>query len=411
MTPDAQRDQSASVPEPEAARSPTADQDLSFQIRSGHAPRPAWIEIDLGQLRRNFALINQDKPASLALLSVVKDNAYGHGAEMVAREAVAAGAMMLGVNTLGEGIALRSAGLTVPILVVGERHPDELPFCIQHGLTVSVGDLLIARLLDRLAHEAQCCVPVHLKVDTGMSRFGFPWDTAADAAMEIRRLPGLVLEGMMSHFAMSDEADKSFALQQLSRFEQVLATLKEWKVRLRYRHFCNTGGFLDLPQAHFDLVRLGILPLGVYPSQVCRRIPGLQPVMSLKAKLVTVRTLQPGDTYGYGLRYQAASPRRIGVLPVGYGDGYPRLRNEGCVLVRGKSAPIIGGVAMDAIGVDLTDIPEAQLWDEAVLMGRQGAEEISAHDIARWGRSVSYDVLAGWRARLPRIPVEEGTRP
>jgi alanine racemase len=411
MTPDAQRDQPASVPGPDTARGPAPDQELSFQIRSGHAPRPAWVEIDLGQLRRNFALINQDKPAGLALLSVVKDNAYGHGAEGVAREAVAAGAVMLGVNTLQEGIALRNAGLTIPILVVGERHPDELPFCIQHGLTVSVGDLRIARLLDRLAQEARCCVPVHLKVDTGMSRFGIRWDTAADAATEIRRLPGLVLEGMMSHFAMSDEADKAFALQQLSRFEQVLAALTARQVRLRYRHLCNTGGFLDLPQAHFDLVRLGILPLGVYPSQVCRRILGLQPAMTVKAKLVTVRTLQPGDTYGYGMRYQAASPRRIGVLPVGYGDGYPRLRNEGAVLVRGKRAPIIGGVAMDAIGVDLTDIPEARLWDEAVLMGRQGVEEISAHDIAQWGRSVSYDVLAGWRARLPRIQVEEGTQP
>jgi alanine racemase len=389
----------------------TEDPGLSFQIRAGQAPRPAWIEIDVTRLRRNFALIDRDKPANVALLSVVKDNAYGHGAETVAREAVAAGATMLGVNTLQEGIALRNAGLSVPILTLGERHPDELPFCIQHGLTVSVGDLGIARQLDLLAQEARCCVPVHVKVDTGMSRFGFRWDTAADAVVEIRRLPGLVLEGVMSHFAMSDEADKTFALQQLSRFEQVLAALKEPNVRLRYRHHCNTGGFLDLPQAHFELVRLGILPLGVYPSQVCRRIPGIEPVMSVRARLVTVRKLQPGDTYGYGMRYRAESPRRIGVLPLGYGDGYPRLRNEGWVLVCGKRASILGGVAMDAIGVDLTDIPGAQLGDEAVLLGRQGAEEISAHDIARWGRTVSYDVLTGWRARLPQIQVEEGIRP
>jgi alanine racemase len=338
---------------------------------------------------------------------VVKDNAYGHGAETVAREAVAAGAVMLGVNTLQEGLALRHAGLTAPVLVLGERHPDELPFCIQHGLTVSVGDLGLARLLDRLAHEAQRCVPVHLKVDTGMSRFGFRWETAVDAARAVRRLPGLVLEGVMSHFAMSDEADKSFALQQLARFEQVLAGLREHHVDLRYRHHCNTGGFLDLPRAHFDLVRIGILPLGVYPSQVCRRIPGLRPVMSLKARLVTVRTLRPGDTYGYGMRYRAESPRRLGVLPVGYGDGYPRLRNEGWVLVCGQRAPILGGVAMDAMGVDLTDVPGARLWDEAVLMGCQGGGEISAHDIARWGRTVAYDVLAGWRSRLPRVTVGE----
>lgn len=393
----------------ETGRAPAAS--LSFQIRAGHAPRPAWIEIDIARLRRNLALINRDKPANVALLSVVKDNAYGHGAETVAREAVAAGAAILGVNTVQEGIALRNAGLTAPILVLGERYPDELPFCIQHGLTVSVGDREIARQLDFLAQEAQCCVPVHVKVDTGMSRFGFRWDTAADAISEIRRMPGLVLEGVMSHFAMSDEADKTFALQQLSRFEQVLAALQERNVRLRYRHHCNTGGFLDLPQAHFDLVRIGILPLGVYPSQVCRRIPGIEPVMSVRARLVAVRTLQPGDTYGYGMRYRAEARRRIGVLPVGYGDGYPRLRNEGHALVRSRRAPILGGVAMDALGVDLTDIPEAQLGDEAVLLGRQGAEEISAHDIARWGRTVSYDVLAGWRSRLPRIQVEEGIRP
>lgn len=385
-------------------RLPRPDQELIAQIRAGsRAPRPAWIDIDLAQLTRNFALIRAEMPADLQLLAVVKDQAYGHGAVTVARAALAAGATWLGVNTLDEGIELRGAGLNAPILLLGERHPDELPYCLQHGFAVSVGDVDLARLLDQLAQRAGRCLPVHLKVDTGMSRFGVRWDLAAQAAAHITRLPSLVLAGVMSHFSMSDEADKTFALEQISRFHQFLRALEALRIRPGLRHHCNSGGYLDLPQAHFDLVRLGILPLGVYPSAVCRRIPRLQPVLSVRARIVVVRTLQPGDIYGYGLKYRAASARRIGVLPLGYGDGYPRLRNTGHVLVHGQRAPILGGVAMDSIGIDLTGIPQAALWDEAVLLGRQNDEEISAHDLAAWKGSVSYDILAGWRSRLPRV--------
>jgi alanine racemase len=151
------------------------------------------------------------------------------------------------------------------------------------------------------------------------------------------------------------------------------------------------------------MVRLGILPLGVYPSQVCRRLPGLEPVMTVKARIASIQNIEEGETVGYGLRYKAPSHRRIAVLPIGYGDGYPRIRNQGHVLLHGQAAPLVGTVAMDAMTVDITDVPPAGLWDEAVLMGQQGAEAISVHDLARWANSVSYDVLAGWRARLPRV--------
>jgi alanine racemase len=151
------------------------------------------------------------------------------------------------------------------------------------------------------------------------------------------------------------------------------------------------------------MVRLGILPLGVFPSAVCRRIPGIQSAMSVKARIAAIQNLQPGDSVGYGMRFTADSPRRIAVLPIGYGDGFPRVRNQGCTLIHGQRAPLIGGVAMDAITVDITDIPAAQLWDVAVLMGRQGDQEISVHDVAKLKGSVSYDVLTAWRARLPRI--------
>ena len=212
---------------------------------------------------------------------------------------------------------------------------------------------------------------------------------------------------MLSHFAQSDETDKTFASLQLDRLKDVLGNFAHHDISVKLRHLCNSGGFLDLPQAHFDMVRLGILPLGVYPSSVCRRIPGIAPVMTVKARIAAIQCLEPGETVGYGMRCTAPDRRRIAVLPIGYGDGFPRVRNQGCVLVHGRRVPIVGGVAMDALIVDITEIPEAQPWDEAVLMGRQGQDEISVHDLARLKNSVSYDVLASWRSRLPRVYVGE----
>src|SRR5439155_12870965 len=202
----------------------------------------------------------------------------------------------------------------------------------------------------------------------------------------------LFMEGILSHFAQSDEADKSFALLQLARFEEVLSELEQRGRSVKIRHLCNSGGFLDLPAAHFDMARIGILPLGVYPSSVCRRIPGIEAIMTVKARIAVIRMLAPGETVGYGMRFTASTTRRIAVLPIGYGDGFPRVRNQGFALIHGLRAPIVGGVAMDALTVDITDIPAAQLGDEAVLMGRQIGEEISVHEIARLKNSVSYDV-------------------
>jgi alanine racemase len=202
---------------------------------------------------------------------------------------------------------------------------------------------------------------------------------------------------------MSDEADKTFALEQYRRFGTLLSQMEARNLTVKYRHLCNSGGFLDLPMAHLDMVRCGILPLGVYPSQVCRRLPGIAPVMRVKCRLAAIQNIQPGDTIGYGMRYQAESPRCIGILPIGYGDGFPRLRNQGWVLLHGRKAPIVGANAMDAIMVDLTEIPQAKVWDEIVLVGRQAPEEISVHHVAQWGQTVSYDILCRWRARLPRV--------
>jgi alanine racemase len=368
-------------------------------------PRPAWVEIDLGQLQRNFELISRDKPPGLKLLSVIKDEGYGHGALQVGQIALAAGAEVLALSTLEEAISLRDRGLRARMLLLGDRQESELPFCVAHDFVCCVSEPRSVSLLAQLAARAGKRVPVHIKINTGMNRYGVRWDQVARLAECIASSKSLFLEGVLSHFAQSDESDKTFALLQLSRFREALRLLEAVGVAIQVRHLCNSGGFLDLPQAHFDMVRLGILPLGVYPSSVCRRIVGIASVMAVKARIAAIQDLEPGDHVGYGMRFTADSPRRIAVLPLGYGDGYPRVRNMGCALIHGRRAPLVGGVAMDALTVDITDIPAARLWDEAVLMGRQGQDEISVHEVARLKNSVSYDVLTSWRARLPRIYV------
>ena len=368
-----------------------------------HFPlRPAWVEIDLARLRRNLQLIRRDLPRGVRMMAIVKDEAYGHGALDAARIALEEGAWGFGLSTLEEAMTLREAGIAAPLLLLGERQEAELSWCVEHDLTVCLNEANTARALARAAAARGKRVPVHLKINTGMSRYGVRWDEALPLIERICGEKSLLLEGVMTHFAQSDETDKTFANLQISRFDGVLRSLAERGIRVNCQHLCNSGGFLDLPHAHRDMVRIGILIYGIFPSTVCRRIPGIEPVMSVKARVASIQNLKAGDVVGYGMRYTAPGPRRIAVLPIGYGDGFPRVRNLGAALLHGKRAPLIGGIAMDALMVDITDIPGAQLWDEAVIMGRQGGEEITVHDMAKLKNSVSYDVLTGWRLRLRR---------
>ncbi|MCL4704487.1 alanine racemase [bacterium] len=382
-----------------------------ISLRQPNAPlRPAWVEINLTQMRRNLERLRSDMPPNLKWCSVLKDQAYGHGAVEIARLTAAAGAAFLAVATLDEALELHQAGLQTPILIFGERPESELEICLAHGFHVFVNDAATAKNLNSLAAKQGKCASVHVEIDTGLNRYGVRWTKALPVVGEVLQFANLQLAGLMTHFAMSDELDKTFALEQLRRFTEAVQQIRRHTVlqnNLPLLHTCNSGGYLDLPQAHFDMVRTGILPLGVYPSQVCRRIPGLQPVMSVKSRLAAIKQIEPGDTVGYGMRYRAESPRTIAVLPIGYGDGFPRVRNTGYVLVHGKRAPIIGGNAMDAMMIDVSDIPAARVWDEAVIMGKQGEDEISVHDLAAWGGTVSYDLMTRWSMRLPRIYLEE----
>jgi len=374
-----------------------------IQLPHNQVTRPAWVEVDLVQLKRNFKIIFQDKPEHVQVLSVVKNQGYGHGAIPVAKIALEVGVTYLAVATIDEALELRQNGISAPILIIGDRPGNQLELCVNENITCCINDIETAHLLSKIAIKYNRRIPLHIEIDTGMSRYGVRWTKALSTIESITHLEGLYLEGLMSHFAMSDEADKTFALLQLDRFKSVLTELEKKSFTVKYRHMCNSGGFLDLPQAHFDMVRIGILTYGVYPSKVCRRIQGIQPVMSVKAKISTIRELEIGDKVGYGMRYEATSERRIAVIPIGYGDGFPRVRNKGEVLIHGKRAPIIGGSAMDAMMIDITEIPETRLWDEVVIMGKQKNEEITADEVARLKNSISYDILGSWNWRLPRL--------
>lgn len=367
--------------------------------------RPAWIEIDLDALHNNFRHIMEHKPRSVALLSVVKDRAYGHGAVEVSRVALESGVSYLAVATVGEALELRTAGISCPILVFGERAPEEVPLCLQQNLTFFINDEVMLKIVRDAVRSVGKRATVHVEVDTGLSRYGIRWNRALELIRKVAETPEVYLEGVMSHFAQSDELDKTFAYEQLDRFRTVLQGMAREGIGVRYRHMCNSGGFLDIPDAHFDMVRLGILPLGVYPSQVCRRIEGIRPVMAVKARVAATRELEPGDFVGYGMHYRAESRRRIAIVALGYADGFPRVRNRGCMLVRGRRAPIVGGNAMDATMIDVTDIPGVEKGEVVTVLGRDGQEEITAHEIASWRNTVSYDILAGWGPRLERLYV------
>ena len=367
---------------------------------------PAWVEVDVGQFRRNWESINRYLPRGVGLGFVVKDDAYGHGALTLSRVALEYGVQMLVVASVTEALELRRDGIDAAVLILGERTPDEYEICVEHDFAACVGSCAGLAELKKAARALGRSVPIHLKIDSGMSRYGFRWSEAEALFAELRKSPEIVVEGIMSHFAMSDETDKTFANLQLSRFNEAVAKGEAAGFELKYRHICNSGGFLDLPHAHHNLVRIGILPLGVYPSKSCRQLDGIGPVMSVRSRIASVKELQPGDHVGYGMRFTAEKPMRIGVVPVGYGFGYPRVRNQGNVLVHGQRAPIVGGVSMDAITVDITHIIDAKQWDLVTLLGRSDQDEITIHDIAALRNSVSYDAMVSWSSRLPRRYVQ-----
>lgn len=341
-----------------------------------------------------------------ALLAVVKANAYGHGAVAVARAALAAGADRLGVICVDEGEQLRRAGITEPILVMGHTSAGEAQRLADLSLTPSVVSSEVALALARVASERGIEMPVHLKVDTGLNRYGLPPSEAADLGRRLRDLGGIQTEGLFTHFASADEGDKSYTVEQHKLFLAVAEQL-DW---VPIRHVANTATLLDMPDMSLEMVRPGLGIYGCYPSTHVKRSLSLRPVLSLKGRIARLTSLAPGESVSYGRTWRASRPSLIGLLMCGYADGLPRaLSNRGSVLVRGRRAPIVGRVCMDMCMVDVSDIPDVALDDEVVIIGRQGEEEISADEVAELCGTISYEILCGISARVPRLYLRQGS--
>lgn len=369
---------------------------------------PSWLEVDLDAVEANVGALRGVVGPSCQVAAVVKAHAYGLGAEEVSRAALRGGATQLAVARVREGVALRCAGITAPILVLSAVVPAELEICVRHVLTPTVVEPDTITVLEHVAEGLGRLVDVHLKVDTGLTRYGAQPDEFLDVARTLVGCRWLRLEGLYTHFAASDEDDLGFTREQVRRFAAARATLAGLGLTPDLCHAANSAGAIRLPEARFDMVRAGITLGGYVPTQV---VPadGLRPAASLKAVLMRVYELEPGTTVGYGRTYAAEGRLRAGLVPLGYADGIPRaLSGVGEMLVRGRRVPIIGRVSMDQVVVDLTGVPEAAIGDEVVALGAQGGDAITLDELARLSGTIPHEALCRLGARLPRVYRRDG---
>lgn len=360
-----------------------------------------WAEVDLDALKANVGAFKQHVGPQVEIMAVVKANAYGHGAVPVARAVLEAGATRLAVHRVDEGVALRRAGITAPILLLGYAPVAAADAVVAYQLTPTVTTHGFA---EALAARAERPVQVHVKVDTGMGRYGLLPEEVVDFVRSLRHIPRVVVDGIFTHFATADAADQTHARRQLAVFRDVLAALDRAGLHIPFRHACNSAATLTLPEAHFQAVRPGIALYGLLPSDEWDPPFPLQPVLTLKSRVVRLRTLPPGSAIGYGRTFVTQRPTRVALVPIGYGDGYHRLlSNRGAVLVRGRRAPILGRVSMDQIVVDVSGIPGVHLEEEVVIIGTQGEQTVRAEDVARWAETINYEVTTSLLPRVTRV--------
>jgi alanine racemase len=377
-----------------------------------------WAEIDLNAIAANVRELRRLTDPRAKLMAVVKADGYGHGALEVARAALGAGAEWLGVARLHEAARLRRAGLTAPLLVLGYTPPEDAERLIEFDLRQSVYSREAAEGYSAAAVGRGGRIRVHVKVDTGMGRLGLvpaalaggdAGDPVGDGlirtARAIARLPGLEAEGIFTHFAASDSADKTYARRQLRLFVEVLDRLRKSGLEFAVRHAANSAAVIDLPESHFDLVRPGIALYGLQPSdEVDLSRIRLTPAMTLKTRIIHLKAVPAGTCVSYGMTHCTPAPTLIATIPTGYADGYRRhLSSRGEMLVGGVRVPVVGRVCMDLTMLDVGAAPSPRIEDEVVIFGRQGGEVISADDLARALGTINYEIVCDLTQRVERV--------
>jgi alanine racemase len=360
-------------------------------------PAPAaWVEIDLSALRENLRVVTSSLPASTRVMAVVKADAYGHGLVPVARELLRLPVGALSVNSVEEGLQIRRrVSPSVPVVVLLGPRVEEAGFCLDFNLTPVVYSLPVAQALSREAAKRKTTIRAHLKIDTGMGRLGVIWSDLQEFLQALRPLKRLQITGLVSHLARADEPGEAYNRLQWRRYLQALRTVEALGRPLTENHLANSAASLFRPETHLHFARPGIMLYGGSPSgdpQLTRDL-GLRPVMSLKSRIIQIKTLPAGSAVSYGGTYRTTRPEQVALLPVGYANGYSRhLSNRGQVLIRGRMLSVIGRVCMSLIIVRLAAGMDCAVGDEAVLLGRQGDQTISGDTLALRAGTISYEL-------------------
>jgi len=356
-----------------------------------------FAEIDLNALSHNLREVRR-KTGNKTIVAVVKADAYGHGSVKVSKHLLKNSASMLGVAFAEEAIQLREAGIKAPILVFFENYNNTDAYFKYH-LTPVIFEYKSAEIISSKAYKHNCKIPVHIKVDTGMGRVGLKAENALNEILKIAEIKNLQFEGLMSHFSDADITDKKFATAQLKSFTTLIKSLKEKKMHFKFFHIANSAAVLQFPEAHFNMVRPGIMLYGYGPGGKNNLKPGL----SLKSKIIFIKNVPAGTPISYGRTFITKRKSIIATIPIGYADGYSRtLSNCGEVLIGGKRSPVVGRVCMDTIMVDITGIPDVNYNSEVVLIGSQGKDSITARDIADKTGTIPYEVLTTIGQRVKR---------
>ena len=365
-----------------------------------------YAEISLEAIGHNIREVKKRLPEGVKLLGVVKANAYGHGAVPVASY-LENQVDYFATATIEEAVELRENGITAPILILGYVSPSQYGDLVEYDITQTIDSYAQALALEKEAARQNRKAKAHLAVDTGMTRIGFQvTEHDADEAAKIADLPHIELEGMFTHFSCADQEDKTYCSMQMEKYDKMTALLAERGVTIPLRHICNSAGIMEFDDHRFEMVRSGIITYGIYPSEeVKKERLDLIPVLSWKSHVIHVKEVGPGIGVSYGATYVTEKPMtRIATVSAGYADGYPRaLSNQGCVLIHGKKAPIIGRICMDQMMVDVTDIPDVQVEDVVTLVGTDGDETITIEEIANPAARFDYEMLCDISSRVTRV--------
>ncbi|MDF2934762.1 MAG: alr [Paenibacillaceae bacterium] len=372
--------------------------------------RPTWVEISLDALRHNLRSFRASLPAEMRMMAVVKADAYGHGAAQIARECMDEGASYLAVAFMDEALELRRAGIEAPILVLGYTPAEAVPLAVKYRITINVYSMDVLEALANRGPE-EPSVKIHIKMDSGMGRLGL--NRTEDAIAFIERalsLPGVEVEGLFTHYACADEADKGYTMDQYTKFERVVGYFREQGISFSYVHAGNTATAIDTPEISYNMVRLGIGMYGLYPSgEVDMERVKLRPVMSLKTRIVMLKSMEEGAGVSYGALYHASEGEEIATLAVGYADGFSRmLTGKAHALVRGKRVPVVGRICMDQCMISLQDVGGAEIGDEVVMFGEQDGLVLPAEELAEKLGTVNYEIVCMISHRVPRVYMEAG---